>query len=80
MIQANNTNISQENNTIQKIKDTKMATNKMNIKIGNTLLTAMLANNPSVDALVEALKKAPITINKLLQDRAILFYAREALL
>ncbi len=37
--------------------------NSMNLQIGNKTLTATLADNSSVDALVEALKEAPITID-----------------
>ena len=35
----------------------------MNIKIGDTVLTATLVQNSSVDALKEALSKSPITVN-----------------
>ena len=35
----------------------------MNIKIGDTVLTATLVENSSVDALKEALVESPITIN-----------------
>jgi hypothetical protein len=35
----------------------------MNIQIGNTLLTATLVENSSVDTLKEILAKGPITIN-----------------
>jgi len=38
-------------------------TNIMNIKIGDRTLTATLVDNSSVDALLESLLKAPITIN-----------------
>ena len=40
-----------------------METNRMNIKIGDTVLTATLVENSSVDALIEALAEGPITIN-----------------
>jgi hypothetical protein len=41
----------------------RLETNTMNIKIGDTVLTAALANNSSVDALKEALSEGPLTIN-----------------
>jgi len=37
--------------------------NRMNIKIGDKVLTATLAENSSVDALKEALSEGPITVN-----------------
>lgn len=37
--------------------------NQMNIQIGETVLTATLADNSSVDALKEVLAAGPITIN-----------------
>jgi len=40
-----------------------METNRMNIKIGDTVLTATLVENSSVDALKEALAEGPIIIN-----------------
>lgn len=40
-----------------------METNRMNIQIGNTVLTATLANNSSAEALKEELLAGPITIN-----------------
>lgn len=36
--------------------------NKMNLQIGDTTLTATLADNSSAEALVQALAKAPITV------------------
>ncbi|MDD3789213.1 MAG: cyclophilin-like fold protein [Petrimonas sp.] len=35
----------------------------MNIQIGDTVLTATLADNSSVDALLDVLKQSPITIH-----------------
>jgi hypothetical protein len=40
-----------------------METNSMNIKIGDTVFTATLVKNSSVDALKKTLSKGPITIN-----------------
>ncbi len=40
-----------------------MEANRMNIKIGDNVLTATLVENSSVDALKEALSEGPITIN-----------------
>ena len=40
-----------------------METNRMNIKIGDHVLTAILVDNSSVDALKKALLDGPITIN-----------------
>jgi hypothetical protein len=40
-----------------------METNRMNIKIGDKVLTATLVENSSVDALKAALSAGPITIN-----------------
>jgi hypothetical protein len=40
-----------------------MEANSMNIVIGDTVLTATLAENSSVDALKEALSAGPITLN-----------------
>jgi len=40
-----------------------MEINLMNIKIGDTILTATLVENSSVDALKEALSEGPITVN-----------------
>jgi len=40
-----------------------MEVNRMNIQIGDNVLTATLVENSSVDALKEALSKGPITIN-----------------
>jgi hypothetical protein len=40
-----------------------LETNSMNIKIGDTILTATLVKNSSVDALKKVLSKGPITIN-----------------
>ncbi len=40
-----------------------MEANRMNIEIGNTVLTATLVENSSVDALKETLSKGPITVN-----------------
>jgi len=37
--------------------------NRMNIKIGDKVLSATLAENSSVDALKEALSEGPITVN-----------------
>jgi len=43
--------------------DVLMEINRMNIQIGDTVLTATLADNSSADALKEALSAGPITIN-----------------
>ena len=40
-----------------------MGTNRMNIQIGDTVLTVTLVENSSVDALKEVLSEGPITIN-----------------
>ena len=40
-----------------------METNRMNIQIGDTVLTVTLVENSSVDALREVLSEGPITIN-----------------
>jgi hypothetical protein len=40
-----------------------MEANSMNIKIGDTVLTATLVENSSVDALKEALSESPITVD-----------------
>jgi hypothetical protein len=40
-----------------------METNRMNIKIGDIVLTVTLVENSSVDALKEALSEGPITLN-----------------
>ena len=40
-----------------------MESNVMNIKIGDTLLTATLVENSSVEALKEALAEGPITVD-----------------
>jgi len=40
-----------------------MEANSMNIKIGDTVLTATLVENSSVDALKEALSEGPITVD-----------------
>jgi hypothetical protein len=40
-----------------------MEANSMNIKIGDTILTATLVENSSVEALKEALSEGPITVN-----------------
>jgi hypothetical protein len=40
-----------------------MEANRMNIKIGDKVLTATLVENSSVDALKEALSEGPITVN-----------------
>ena len=40
-----------------------MGTNRMNIQIGDTVLTVTLVENSSVDALREVLSEGPITIN-----------------
>lgn len=40
-----------------------METNRMNVQIGDRVLTATLAENSSADALKEALAEGPITIN-----------------
>jgi hypothetical protein len=40
-----------------------MEANRMNIKIGEKVLTATLVENSSVDALKEALSEGPITVN-----------------
>jgi len=40
-----------------------METNRMNIQIGDTVLTATLVENSSVEALKEALAEGPIIIN-----------------
>ena len=40
-----------------------METNRLNIKIGDNVLTATLVENSSVDALKEALSEGPMTIN-----------------
>lgn len=45
-----------------------MAKNGINIRIGNSILTATLVDNSSVDALKAALAKAPITVE--MQDYA----------
>ncbi len=45
-----------------KMKD-KMKDNIMNIQVGNTVLTAKLNDNPSVDAWKELLKEGPLTID-----------------
>ncbi len=47
------------------ISDTKeddIKTNRMNIKIGDRILTATLVHNSSTKALIEALSEAPITL------------------
>ena len=57
---ANNLNIVNDStNTMQ--DETK--TNSMNIKIGDKILTATLADNSSAEALKKALLEAPITVN-----------------
>jgi hypothetical protein len=40
-----------------------MVANRMNINIGEKVLTATLVENSSVDALKEALSEGPITVN-----------------
>jgi hypothetical protein len=50
------------NDTTETTDDT-MIKNKMNIQIGDTVLTATLVDNSSVKALREALQEAPITVN-----------------
>lgn len=40
-----------------------MEVNRLNIRIGDTVLTATLVENSSVDALKEALSEGPITVN-----------------
>ena len=54
--------VSVSNNPTDTIGDT-LTTNKMNIKIGDKILTVTLADNSSVDALKKALSEAPITVN-----------------
>ncbi len=51
-----------ENETPETTED-MTATEKMNITIGDKILTVTLADNSSVTALKEALSEAPITIN-----------------
>lgn len=43
--------------------ENKVTADSMTIQIGDRVLTATLADNSSVDALVEALSEAPITVN-----------------
>lgn len=43
--------------------DNQVKTSSMNIQIGDQVLTATLADNSSVDALVAALTEAPITVD-----------------
>jgi hypothetical protein len=43
--------------------DNQVNASTMNIQIGDTILTATLAENSSVDALVAALAEAPITVD-----------------
>jgi hypothetical protein len=40
-----------------------MEGNRMNIEVGDTVLTATLVDNSSVDALKEALSEGPITVD-----------------
>ena len=40
-----------------------MEANRLNIRIGDHVLTATLAENSSVDALTEALVEGPLTVN-----------------
>ena len=40
-----------------------MEANRLNIQIGDTVLTATLVENSSVEALKEALSEAPISVN-----------------
>lgn len=66
---ANNTRlvVDAENDTIKvnntaETKEDKNKSNSMNLTIGNTMLTATLVDNSSVEALKKALSEAPITI------------------
>lgn len=51
-----------ENSSINKMIETNQTANKMNLKIGNRTLTATLAENSSAEALIDLLKKGPLTI------------------
>jgi hypothetical protein len=54
------------NNVANDITDSTevvIKTDKMNIKIGDTILTATLVDNSSAEALKKALAEAPITVN-----------------
>ncbi len=57
-----NTNDSTEDDNSDSTDD-NITTNKMNIKIGDVVLTATLVENSSTAALKKALSEAPITIN-----------------
>jgi len=47
---------------ISDTKEDEIKTNRMNIKIGDRILTATLVQNSSTEALIEALSEAPITL------------------
>lgn len=59
-------NETNDSNLVDEATDTKednINANTMHIKVGDTTLTVALVDNSSVDALVNALSEAPITIN-----------------
>ncbi len=60
-----NSGITDEENTSDNndTSDNTITTNKMNITIGDRVLTATLVDNSSTEALKEALAEAPITID-----------------
>ena len=62
-ITENNTTTNTENVEIINNDDNGEENMKLNITVNNRDLTATLANNASVDALVERLQEGPLTIN-----------------